>query len=119
VFTLEYLRIRLITLKSEYINRISRRLHHRVNHYRVLLATIRNCGDCTCPWCTIPQKEFHKLGQHHDMKGRITRTRSYLGDLVENARECIYKSGYSVTAAGVEHMLKPFSLVPTMVRLAT
>jgi hypothetical protein len=53
------------------------------------------------------------------MKGRIARTRSYLGDLVENARECIYKSGYSVTAAGVERMLKPFSLVPTTVRLAT
>jgi hypothetical protein len=80
---------------------------------------MRNRGDCTCPRCTIPRKEFDKLGQHHDLKGRITRARSYLGSLIERARECIYKLGYSVTAAGIERMLKPLSLVPTTVRQAT
>jgi len=47
------------------------------------------------------------------------QARSYLGDLVLRARECIYKLGYSVVAAGIERMLKPLSLVPTLVRLPT
>jgi hypothetical protein len=91
---------------------------YRLKFHRVLLATTRNRGDCTCPRCTIPRKEFDKLGQHYDLKARVSQARSYLGDLVERARQCIYKSGYCLTAAGIERMLKPLSLVPTTVRPA-
>ena len=62
---------------------------------------------------------LHMSTVHHSSE-RVSQARtSYLGDLVEKAREYIYKSGYSVTAAGIERMLKPFSLMPTTVRLAT
>jgi hypothetical protein len=114
---LEFSRTQLIILKSKHNNYISGVNRIIESTIRVLLATTRNHGDCTCPRCTIPRKEFDRLGQHNDLKGRVNRTRSYLGDLVERACEFIYKSGHFVTAAGIERMLKPLSLVPTMVRL--
>jgi hypothetical protein len=81
----------------------------------VKLGTTRNKGDRICPRCTIPTAEFNKLGHQQDTKGRITRARSYLSDLVNRARDCIYRMGYLVNAAGVERMLHPMSLVPTVV----
>jgi hypothetical protein len=114
---LEFSHTQLIILKSKYSDYISSVNHIIESTIRVLLATVRNRGNCTCPRCTIPRKEFDKLGQHYDLKGRTTQARSYLGDLVKRAREAIYKSGHFVTAAGIERMLKPLSLVPTTVRL--
>jgi hypothetical protein len=81
----------------------------------VRLATTRNRGDRICPRCTIPTAEFDKLGHQQDTKGRTTRARSYCPDLVNRARDCIYNLGYLVTGAAVERMLRPMSLVPTVV----
>jgi hypothetical protein len=60
-------------------------------------------------------KEFDKLGQRNDMKKRVTLTRSYFSSLVNWAREYIYKFGYFISAAGIERMLHPLSVVPTVV----
>jgi len=49
------------------------------------------------------------------MKARITQARYYASDIVKRAREFIYQKGYFITSAGMERMLKPLSLVPTLV----
>jgi hypothetical protein len=63
----------------------------------------------------MPKTEFMKVGQHHDVNVCVKLARVYLADVVNRARDYIYKSGYFVNAAGMERMLKPFSLVPTVV----
>jgi hypothetical protein len=83
------------------------------------LAATRNKGDRICPRCTIPTAEFDKLGHQRDMRGRVTRARSYLSDLVSRARDCIYRMGYLVSGAAMERMLRPMSIVPTVVSNST
>jgi hypothetical protein len=59
------------------------------------------------------------MGQKIDSRNRITKARTYVGDLIRNSRRFIYNLGYNVTSAAVERLLKPHSLVPTLVgRLA-
>ena len=41
--------------------------------------------------------------------------RQYLGDLVQRARDLIYKEAAKITGAAVNHLLKPTSSVPTVV----
>ena len=53
------------------------------------------------------------------MKGRATRARSYLPDLVNRARDWVYHMGYLVSGAAVERILRPMSLVPTVVSSQT
>lgn len=83
--------------------------------YRVRLGTTRTKGDRICPRCTIPTADFDKLGHQQDTTGRIARARHYPEYLVNRARDCIYSSGYPVNHAGIERMLKPMSVVPTVV----
>jgi hypothetical protein len=64
----------------------------------------------------VLHEEFDRTGQRRDAKKRITQARSYPLSWVKRARECIYKLGYFVTAAGIERMLQPLTLVPTLVR---
>lgn len=40
-----------------------------------------------------------------------------MADAVNNARDRIYRLGHGVASKGVEAMLKPFSLSPTVVRI--
>ena len=84
---------------------------------RVLLATICNQGDRTCLQCTMPQTDFHRLGQQRDMKACSLLSCSYRSDLVNRAQDCIYKDGFFITSARVECLLKLLSLVPMAVRL--
>lgn len=81
------------------------------------MATIRDKGACPCPRCFITKDEIGKLGHQRDKERRFSQARSYLSDVVNNAREHIYHKGFLVNSAGIERMLQPLSLVPTTVRL--
>ncbi|KIM57899.1 hypothetical protein SCLCIDRAFT_28530 [Scleroderma citrinum Foug A] len=53
---------------------VERRFYPRLFTYstdypeKVLLASIRNLGQCPCPRCTIPMSHVHNLGMSQDMK---------------------------------------------------
>jgi len=83
----------------------------------MLLATLRDKGLCLCPRCLVPKDELDLLGQVRDGQKRISRARTFHANLIIKARDCIYNLGFSVRSAGIERMLKPLSLVPTMVCL--
>jgi hypothetical protein len=55
------------------------------------------------------------VGQVQDSRTRISKARTYVGDLVRRARDFIFKLGRGVTSAAVERLLKPNSWVPTLV----
>jgi hypothetical protein len=55
------------------------------------------------------------MGQVRDMNHRIQKARSYLWDIVRRARDFIYRLGLPVAGVAVERLLKPFSIVPTIV----
>src|SRR6267154_3466186 len=110
-----YSHIQLIILKSEsmiYIHSII--LVETIN--RVLLATVRNNGNCPCPRCLVKKEDISKLGQVRDMQNRLSRARSYVGDLITRARDFIYKLGLNVAGAAVERLLFEHSWAPTTVR---
>lgn len=85
---------------------------------RVLMATVRDKGGCPCPRCLIKFNEIPNIGTENDRSVRRTRARRddpARREAVEQARNFIYKDGYVVNSAKVEDLLKPSSLVPTMV----
>lgn len=82
---------------------------------RVLLAAIRDKGDCPCPRCFLPKSRFDRLGLKADISARINSVRLYLRDKIIVARDAIYKLGAPVKGAAAERLLKDFSLVPTLV----
>lgn len=57
------------------------------------------------------------MGLVADMKKRISRARIYLSNTVYTAREAVYSGAFYVMSAPIERLLKPFSLVPTVVRI--
>ena len=79
------------------------------------MATIQNQGLCACPRCLVPLAEFDKLGSVKDSQKRLETERSAPTSIVANARNQIYNKGCNVDSAGIERMLKPQSLVPTIV----
>lgn len=87
-------------------------------HSRVILASIRDNGQCPCVWCKIPKSEIYKMGSKSDMVARIklkrveTEARQHR---VARAREHIFELGLGVNSAAVEELLKEFSYVPTIV----
>lgn len=83
--------------------------------YRVLLATIRDKGNCPCPKCLIPKSNFARLGLLSDLAVRTTKICEYFLDLIVAAHDTIYKQGVPIKGSVPEHYLKPFSLVPTFV----
>lgn len=85
--------------------------------HRVLLATIRDKGQCPCPRCLVPKSHFDLMGMIRDATERIKSLRSYLLDTVKKARSLIYEKGFGIKSAAVEALLKPTSSVPTIVRL--
>lgn len=83
--------------------------------FRVILATVRNNGTCPCPRCLIQKKNISKVGQTRDSQTRLSQARSYVGGLVNQARDFIFKLGYNVASAAVERLLFAASWVPTLV----
>lgn len=63
----------------------------------------------------MKKEDISKLGQVRDVQNRLSRARSYVGDLVTRAREFVYKLGLNVTGAAVERLLFEHSWVPTKV----
>ncbi|KAF8237557.1 hypothetical protein L208DRAFT_1247084, partial [Tricholoma matsutake] len=77
---------------------------------KVRLGTMHNKGDRICPWCTIPTANFDKLG----LKVDTTGSRHYSEFQVNRAHDSIYSHRSLVNHTGIECMLKPMSLVPTV-----
>ena len=50
------------------------------------------------------------------MQNRLSRARTYVGGLIQQARDFIYRLGLNVTGAAVERLLQEHSWTPTMVR---
>src|ERR1700761_5317757 len=80
---------------------------------RVLLATIRDNGDCPCPRCLTPKSKLHLMGLAHDIAFRANHLRKYLRGKIEAARRAIYTFGFGVRSKKVEDLLKETSSVPT------
>ncbi|KAF8074943.1 hypothetical protein FPV67DRAFT_1408331 [Lyophyllum atratum] len=101
---------------------VTRRIYPRIFTYsadypeKVLIAGIRNRGNCPCPRCLISMALIPKLGTKSDMKIRTSHMRmdneankKVLGD----ARSHIYNKKYAVNSQVVEDLLKPTSLLPS------
>jgi hypothetical protein len=82
---------------------------------RVLLATIRDKGNCPCPRCLTPKHLFNRTGYLRDTAQRMKRLRTYFAEKVSQARNAIYTRGAPIKGGLVESLLKPLSLVPTVV----
>jgi hypothetical protein len=63
----------------------------------------------------VKKEDISKLGQVRDMQNRLSRARSYIGDVITRARDFIYKLGLNVAGAAVERLLLEHSWVPTVV----
>jgi len=86
---------------------------------RILIASIRNLGNCPCPRCLIPLSRVHNLGMPRDMMQRVTMARvddSQRRSKICAARRIIYELNLQVNSAAVENLLQAVSLVPTVVR---
>ncbi|KAI9067490.1 hypothetical protein FKP32DRAFT_1673036 [Trametes sanguinea] len=101
---------------------ITRRLYPRFFTYsadypeKVLLATIRDMGNCPCPRCLIPKNQISALGSRHDMQLRTQSARTDDSSRwydVAKAHSLIYEKGKGIGSSAVEAILKPRSLVPT------
>lgn len=85
---------------------------------RVLIASIRNLGGCPCPRCLIPKIKLQDVAKEEDILQRTVLARH---DTIERrekisaARRLIYEEQYVVDTSQVEALLKPESLVPTVV----
>lgn len=86
----------------------------------MLIASIRNLGGCPCPRCLIPKDRFQEFATENDISQRTLLSRH---DTIErrskitSARRIIYEGQYNVDTPQVEALLKPESLVPTIVRV--
>ena len=91
--------------------------HVHIN--RILIASIRNLGNCPCPRCLIPLNRVHNLGMARDRTQRVTLARvdnSQRRNKISTARTLIYEKNLQVNCTAVEDLLKEMSLVPTTVR---
>lgn len=89
---------------------------------RVLIANIRNLGNCPCPRCLVSKDQIPLVATETDMLRRQSFMRKDTPERQEKvaaAREFIYEGQYVVDAAQVERLLKDESLVPTEVRAAS
>lgn len=89
---------------------------------RILLSTIRNMGNCPCPRCLLQKGSVHRVGTERDKEQRITLSRvddKGYQDKMREARRLIYEDNWAVDSAPVQRLLKPQSLVPTLVSHGT
>ena len=111
-----YSLILLITLRSKLsLFRLVTSVTSLTSPCRMILAALRDKGLCLCPRCLVPRDALDKLGQVRDSQGRISRARIFDLDWITRARNIIYQLGFPVRSAGIERMLKPASLSPTVV----
>ncbi|KAG8933829.1 hypothetical protein FRC01_006874 [Tulasnella sp. 417] len=102
---------------------IKRRFYPRIFTYsadypeKVLLATIRNLGDCPCPRCLIRKRDIYKIGTTADQEHRKSRARTddeARQRRVDLARGFVYgEQRVPVNSVAVENLLKERSEVPT------
>ncbi|KAJ3710934.1 hypothetical protein C8R42DRAFT_648374, partial [Lentinula raphanica] len=112
--------------KADILTHCNRELYHAVWVYprfftysadypeKVLLATIRDLGNCPCPRCLCPKGSLDQMGTRRDLALRKNTARTFLINRVKKARDYIYRKGYGIRSARVEELLKPTSSVPTM-----
>ena len=83
---------------------------------RVLIANIKNLGQCPCPRCTIRLDEVQGLGKPTDTQKRadVRRPTGKLFRAVKKARKAIYK-GYKVSGTCVDNLLGGVSRAPNTV----
>ena len=85
---------------------------------RVLIATIRNLGDCPCPLCLVRRDDIRKLGMRSDKNTHEKHARIDDNERrrkVKNGRDMIFKQAYAPGNDYTEKFLKPESLVPVEV----
>ncbi|KIM74574.1 hypothetical protein PILCRDRAFT_14341 [Piloderma croceum F 1598] len=101
---------------------ITRRFYPRILTYsadypeKVLLATIRDKGNCLCPRCLIPKSRVQNMGMKRDMQQRESLARiddEVRRHKVDTAREIIYRKKFVINNQAVEALLREHSLVPT------
>ncbi|KAI9058875.1 hypothetical protein FKP32DRAFT_1581209, partial [Trametes sanguinea] len=101
---------------------VTRRLYPRFFTYsadypeKVLLATIRDMGNCPCPRCLVRKDAISAVGTKRDMDARVRQMRVDDADRqfkVARARSFIYDQHRGIGSKPVEDLLKPESLVPT------
>lgn len=84
----------------------------------VLVATIRDLGNCPCPLCLVTLDQIALLGQVTDERTRSSKRRMDTAERVgkvTSARKIIYQKGYAPGNDHSDHFLKPESLVATEV----
>ncbi|KAJ2987670.1 hypothetical protein NUW54_g9360 [Trametes sanguinea] len=102
---------------------VTRRLYPRFFTYsadypeKVLLATIRDMGNCPCPRCLVTKDAISAVGTARDMDARVRKVR--VDDVnrrfkVARARSFVYDQHRGIGSKAVEELLKPESLVPTI-----
>lgn len=85
---------------------------------RVLIATIRNLGNCPCPLCLVHRDDIHLLGTAQDQQTRSEHPRIDDEDRRRRnqlARNIIYEQGYAPGNEHSEGFLKSDSSVATEV----
>ncbi|KZP19824.1 hypothetical protein FIBSPDRAFT_665092, partial [Athelia psychrophila] len=101
---------------------ITRRFYPRIFTYtadypeKVLIASIRDKGQCPCPRCSMPFSEVEKIGTPEDMQRRQQLLRvddEAHRKVVESARALIFNKNHAVSSDDVESLLKDESLTPT------
>ncbi|KAI0822396.1 hypothetical protein BC628DRAFT_1317041, partial [Trametes gibbosa] len=84
---------------------------------KVLLATVRDMGNCPCPRCLVLKTDIHLVGTPASMKQRVqhmrTDTPACQAD-VNAARALIYNQGKGIVSVPVERYLKETSQVPVV-----
>ncbi|KAH9916588.1 uncharacterized protein BXZ73DRAFT_105780 [Epithele typhae] len=98
---------------------VTRRLFPRIFTYsgdypeKMLIATLRDKGQCPCPHCLIRFDKIHQLGTTSDRETRILSARMDTEQhqaLVTQARHRIYEDGYVVDSDRVEGLLRQESM---------
>ena len=85
---------------------------------RVLLETVRDKGFCPCPWCCILKSDIQKLRTTADVGWQQALAHYDNNELwrkVTIAQEIIYDKKFAMDKGNVETLVKPQSLVPTLV----
>ena len=85
---------------------------------RILLASIRNLGQCPCPRCLIPLDLVHNLGMPRDMMQQVSKAcvdSIECQNKVAVTRRFIYERNMQVNSTAVEALLRDWSGVPTTV----
>lgn len=117
-FTLVFLHIPPIILKSEFLHDKFLATVLILYPIRALLATIRNLGKTPCPRCMVPKERIKDLGTANDVARRVNLARHDshpLRSTIKRARAAIYERGKGVKSTAVEDVLGPNSYVPTIV----